>query len=169
MEIFENKEKDEIRAIYEDTIDRRLRCDDTCPFHSMCPLVKFSSGGRRCPAQNLSADERMRMINLFFLGEEGLKFEVLRSIYQLARLMDLEGDPRNLLQYIEVLMKATKTYYGNKPKQEGKAPDNEIKIMTVGEISPNTPCLVLPNADPESLYDSPVIDAIMEERRNREE
>lgn len=169
MEIFDNKDSEEIRAIYEETIDLRIRCDDTCEFFSVCPLKKFSAGGKRCPAQNLDTDERMRMINLFFMGEDGLKFEVLKSIYAYARISDFEGDPRSLLQYIEILMKATKTYYGNKPKQEGKAPEMDIKIMTVGELSTSTPCLVLPGADPESLMDSPIIDEIMAERRNRED
>jgi len=169
MEIFDNKDPEEIRSIYEETIDLRVRCDDTCEFFSVCPLKKFSAGGKRCVAQNLDVTERMRMINLFFMGEEGLRFEVLRAIYTYARITDLEGDPRALLQYIDILMKATKTYYGNKQKPEGKAPDMDIKILTVKDISPNTPCLVLPGADPESLMDSPIIDEIMEERRNRDE
>jgi len=167
MEILENKGPEEIRAYFEETIDHRTRCDDTCVFHHICPLIRFSAGGKRCPAQNLEPKDKITFINLFLMGDDGVRAEIMRAVYNLARILDLEGDAKSILQYIEVLLKIAKM--GDKKPTKEKSQDNEIRITTVQGLPQNTPCIVLPGADSESLYNSPIIDEIMEERRNREE
>ena len=133
----------------------------------MCPLVRFSAGGRRCPAQNLDPKDKLTWINLFLMGDDGIRSEIMRSIYNLARILDLEGDARAILQYVEVLLKVSKM--GDRKQKQEKAPDNEIRITTVEGLPKGTPVIMIPENDPDSLYNSPVLDEIMEERRNREE
>ena len=71
MDLLENMNPKEIRAFYEDTIDHRVRCDDTCTFFHMCPLRISSRNARKCRAQTLDPEETMRLINLFFMGDKG--------------------------------------------------------------------------------------------------
>lgn len=167
MDLPENWGPEEIRSYFEETIDHRIRCDGTCPFHPICPLVRYSAGGKRCPAQTLDTKEKLTWINLFLMGDDGLKSEILRSVYNLARLLDLEGDAKSILQYIEVLLKVSKM--SDKKQTKEKPIDDEIRITTVEGLPKGTPCIVIPERDPESLMHSAVIDEIMEERRNRDE
>lgn len=168
MDIFENRGPEEIRMIYEDTIDLRVSCDSTCVFHHLCPLTKFNSGGRRCPAQNLDPNDKLRLINLFFMGDEGIKAEVLKSIFQLGKVLDLEGDPKHILQYIDVLVKASKTYYQEKAKVPTKPIDLAVSITTVGKTPDYIDITPEGGEDPETLLNSPVVDQIMAEYREKE-
>ena len=167
MDLLDNMNPKEIRAFYEDTIDHRVRCDDTCTFFHMCPLKISSRNVRNCRAQTLDPEETMRLINLFFMGDTGIQEEILRSVFHLSRALDLKDDAKSILTYIEVLIKVSKL--GKKDTGQTQKPDMGITITTVDGLQKNTPCLVLPGADSESLYDSPIVDEIMTDYRNRDD
>jgi len=169
----------EVRSIFEDEIEQRTKCDSTCTFHHLCPLVKYSSGGKRCPAQNLNEDDMRRLINLYFMGEEGLKQEVLSSIFQLSRILDLKGNPKDIAQYVDTAIRATRTYYNDKSTKAPSTNGIDVNISMVKGRPENSPLVEVvgqkgvyidPRAeDPESLMNSSIVDEIVASRRFRDE
>jgi hypothetical protein len=98
--------------------------------------------------QDLSIEEKKRFFHLFLYGAEGLKNEILSTLYKYSGKIDFQ-EPRDLQVYLELLMKVSKNLYEGKNVTKNSGVFN----INVGDFKPpvhKEPIMIINNAsDPE--------------------
>lgn len=128
----------------------RERCDITCSFFSICPMTIYSP---HASCSDLAIEERKRFFHLFLYGAEGLKNEILSSLYLFSKEISFV-EPKDIKEYLELLLKVHKSVYDGKNITKNTGTFN----ILVGDYQKQEkpPILILnqnqdPENDPESL------------------
>lgn len=148
---------------YRKYLDERGDCDSKCKYYHYCPLTTPNEG-QRCRLKVATDEHKRRFFNLFVRGEKGLRDEFFETVYRIGCAIDFETDLKMAAAYIEMLQKAKRMYY-DKPDKAAANDKVEIRVNNTGgfkEVVPITPDQQREDEDPDSLFSSPIVDAIID-------
>lgn len=117
-----------------------------------------------CRMKNANDEHKRRFFNIFVRGEKGLRDEFFETLYRIGCAIDFDTDLKSGASYIEMLQKAKRMYY-DKVEKANNDDKVEIKIHNTGgfkEVVPITREDEELENDPESLFNSPYVDAIID-------
>ena len=126
-------------------------CTTNCPFFSSCPMTIYSP---HAVCRDLAIEERKRFFHLFLYGAEGLKNEILSTLYKFSNKISFQ-EPRDLSNYLELLMKVNKNLFEGKNVTKNQGTFN-IVVGDYNKPAPKEPILILdqymdPEKDDQSL------------------
>jgi hypothetical protein len=131
-------------------------CSILCPYYKTCAMVPYAPV---CMVKEMCDDDLRRYFKLFILGEEGLRSEIMNSLFELGGLVD-KTDQKQLSNYVEQLLKVNRQVYGDKKPVRDDLEDFKIEVTSRG-FEKKIPTIVLnEEEDPESLLYSPNLDKI---------
>ena len=150
------------------------QCNTTCEYYYRCPLVPRSKETEvfACAARTLDEKSKRRFMNIFVFGEEGVREEIVSNLFFLSEKLDFK-DPKEQKDYIQLLLQCYKVLY--KGEEKPKSRTEPLTVNVKGIKLPKKPgeavSVVLEDnseiqTDPESLFNSPVIDTFVR-RRNK--
>lgn len=144
-------------------LDERTDCDSKCKHYHYCPLTTPEEGAA-CRLKNANEEHKRRFFNLFIRGEKGLRDEFFETVYRIGCAIDFETDLKMGSAYIEMLQKAKRMYY-DKPEKQNANDKVEIKVNNTSGFRENIPISLeeqREESDPDSLFNSNIVDAIID-------
>ena len=143
-------------------VGNRSKCAPSCPVYTNCPL---SVHAPVCMVKSLEGEDKRRFFMFFYLGEQGLRTEILHSLMELARLLDLK-DVDDMRIYMDTLLKVNRQLYGDKAKVQKPVEALKVNITrAMGNTKKNIPTIILAEedstTDPQSLYNSAMLGEII--------
>lgn len=148
---------------YRKYIDDRGDCDSSCKYYHYCPLTTPEEG-QMCRLKNANDEHKRRFFNLFVRGEKGLRDEFFETVYRIGCAIDFETDLKMGSAYIEMLQKAKRMYY-DKTEKQSTNDKVEIKVNNTAGFKESIPITLeqqREDEDPDSLFNSPFVDAIVD-------
>lgn len=174
------------------SVRKRKWCSITCPFSDVCPMLPLSMSKESevmvdnvakhpCKLKDAPVGVQRRIKNLFLGDEEGLLTEIKGALFIVGQ--NLTSDTKDRLAYVDSLTKLHRVIYGD--KSNVNAGDQPFKItvrqyqgehksaqeIQIGRqeraaelLARNKPQPIPDELDPESLYLSPVLDAIVSKK-----
>jgi len=173
----------------------RKWCTLECPFSDVCPMLPLSmakesevilDGGKvkhPCKLKDAPPGVQRRIRNLFLGDEEGLLTEIRWALFVVGQ--NLCKDVKERLAYVEALTKLHRVIYGdksnvnpgeqpfkitvrqyqgeNKSAQEVQIDRQEKAAQLLSQLKPQP---IPDEQDPESLFLSPVLDAIVSVKKD---
>lgn len=146
---------------YRKFIELREECNSTCKYYHYCPLTT-PNDGLPCRLKRANDEHKRRFFNIFVRGEKGLRDEFFETLYRIGCAIDFESDLKMASTYVEMLQKAKRMYY-DKPEKQAGSDKVEIKVSNTGGFKESVPITrdqETEDEDPESLFLSPMVDAI---------
>jgi hypothetical protein len=146
---------------FSNAVRDREKCDIGCPMFASCPMTVYAP---ECLVTLMKEEDKRKMLTIFFMGEDGLKTEILSSLFRLSQYLNMK-DMHELQIYLDSLLRVHRQLYTSKTKQP--SPMQAVQII-MGDSVPNkksdTPMVILEEkdstADPDSLFNSPMMDTI---------
>jgi hypothetical protein len=128
----------------------RALCSLECTFYAICPMTVYSP---HPTCMDLSINEKKRFFHLFLYGSEGMKNEILSTLYKFSEKISFD-EPFDLKNYLELLLKVYKSVYEGKNITKNQGVFN----ILVGDYKKEekAPIILMdssqdPENDPESL------------------
>ena len=120
--------------------------------------------------EDLSLTEKRRFFHLFLYGSEGIKNEMLSTLYNFSDKISFQ-EPKDLKDYLELLIRVQRTLYDGKVTQKNSGTFN-IVVGDYNKQPEQPPIMVLnamhdPEADPESLIFSEMASKMVKEASPR--
>jgi hypothetical protein len=143
------------------------KCTTNCTFFSICPMTIYAP---HAVCSDLSIEEKKRFFHLFLYGAEGLKNEILSTLYKYSGKIDFQ-EPRDLQQYLELLLKVNKSMYDGKNITKNQGTFN-IVVGDYNKPAPKEPIIILdqyadPEKDDQSLIFSEMATRMVKEASQR--
>jgi len=142
-------------------IKNRSKCTRSCPMHINCPL---SVHAPVCMVKTIEGEDRRRFFMFFYLGETGLRSEILYMLMEFAKKLDLTK-AIDLRIYLETLLRVNRQLYGEKTKQVAQPETLKVNITRAQGNRKNVPTIILSEedstTDSESLFSSPKLSEIV--------
>jgi hypothetical protein len=147
---------------FSNAVANRETCDISCPVFASCPMTIYSP---ECLVSVMSDMDKRKMLTIFFMGEDGIKTEILNSLFRLSQKLDMK-DVNDLRIYLDNLLRVHRQLFNQKNKTQ--QPMSAVQII-MGDVAPrreeSRPMVVLEERDitkdPESLFQSPELDNII--------
>lgn len=149
-------------------IGKRTDCDGHCRYYYVCPYIEHASTKAKCKVIDLKTKDQQRFLNIFILGEGGLREEMLKTLYSLSGKLDLEDNLKDMGLYLDQVSRVHKALFNEKDKKPVEKPTKPPKFAIKGTKLPKKKdeplTVVLEDGsviqdDPHSLLGSPVLDA----------
>lgn len=109
-------------------------------------------------------------MNIFVFGEEGIREEIVTNLFSLSEKLKFD-DPKEQKDFIQLLLQCYKVLYKGeeKPKQRTEPLTVNVKGIKLPKKPGEAVSVVLEDnseiqTDPESLFNSPVIDTFVRKR-----
>jgi hypothetical protein len=176
------------------SIRGRKWCSLECPFSDVCPMLPLSMskesevmvGDRAkhpCKLKDAPLGVQRRIKNLFLGDEEGLLTEIRGALFVVGQ--NLGKDVKERLAYIDSLTKLHRVIYGDKSNlnpgdqpfkitvRQYQSENKSAQEVQIGRqdkaaelLANRKPHVIQDELDPESLYLSPVLDAIVSVKKD---
>lgn len=155
-------------ATFTEYIEKRTTCDGHCRYYYVCPYIEHVKLKLPCKVISLPNKDRQRFLNIFVLGEGGLREEMLKTLYSLGQNLDLEGNTKDMQTYAEQINRIYRSLYAKEEKKSVEKPTKPPKFNIKGTKLPKKKdeplTIVLEDGstiqdDPNSLLGSPILDA----------
>lgn len=134
-------------------------CNMTCPFFKSCAMTSYAPS---CLVREMCEKDLRRYFNLFILGEDGMRAEIMGKLFNLGAMTD-DKNPQDLIKYLEQLLKVNRQVYTDR-KVTNNLVDEEfrIEVTSNGFGHKQIPAIIKNELeDPESLLKSPNLDKIL--------
>ena len=140
-------------------------CGISCPFYSICPMTLYAP---HAVCRDLSLEEKKRFFHLFLYGPEGLKNEILSTLYRFSSTISFH-EPRDLERYLDLLLKVNKTLFDGKNITKNQGVFN-IVVGDYNKPAPKEPIMVFnqahdPESDPNSLIFSEIATTLIKKEK----
>lgn len=153
-------------------------CSQKCVYYVICPVCdRTGSDIARCALRMLPDDKRRRFVNLYLRGREGFKAEAIENLFNYGMKLNLHGNSASaddIRKYVEMLVRVDKTFRTDHrvkeiPLIEQEALPEVIDVTVTKAAEKPHPDQKVVNKvkkdmddNPDSLWNSPKIDAIIE-------
>jgi len=152
------------------TLGKRKRCDMTCRYFQLCPYsdaqsaADFAEDKQPCMMANETPDVKRAFMNLFQFGEDGMRDEVMRTVFRAKKLYD-PNRVDHMERYANLLLKVVKQYGGREELMETGPVTIDIRGLEPSTVEYEKPIILddgrVVQEDTESLYHSPNLEKIM--------
>lgn len=145
----------------------RTNCTQSCTFFAICPMTIYAP---HAICMDLTLEEKKRFFHLFLYGAEGLKNEILSTLFSFSKGISF-SEPDDLKEYLELLLKVHKNVYDGKQITKNQGTFN-IVVGDYNKPTEKEPIVILdtyadPEKDSESLIFSEMATQMIKEASTR--
>jgi hypothetical protein len=140
-------------------------CSIVCPYYKTCSFVPYSPV---CMVKEMCEADLRRYFNLYILGEEGMRAEIMGKLFELGALTD-NTNPLDIIKYLEQLLKVNRQVYSERRLlREPIEEEFRIEVTSNGFGHKQIPAIIVnEQEDEESLIKSPLLDTILNDNSKR--
>lgn len=154
-------------------LGQRINCNRDCRYYMICPLRPTSAPSGECLLAQMPLSFQQTFIDLFLEGRPGLIHEMIMTLWRFRIAANIDGSKKDAEQYFKLLLKFHREVYGS-AKQTESPKDLDVIVREVG-LAGAGPTRTLKSKDarlnglrvleddiikddPESLFNSPILD-----------